>query len=69
MALARPARKLVVDSRSRRRSTPIAAALVFVGPYLTAGLEKPDDPELAGTYERFERDQGVDEDPAARSRR
>jgi Zn-dependent protease with chaperone function len=39
--------------------TAIAAALVFVGPYLTPGLEKPDDPKLATTYERFERAQGV----------
>ncbi len=39
--------------------TAIAAALVFVGPYLTDGLEKTDDPKLVTTYERFERAQGV----------
>ena len=38
----------------------IAAVFVFVGPYLTPGLERPEDPELIRTYERFERAQGVD---------
>jgi STE24 endopeptidase len=38
----------------------IAAVFVFVGPYLTTGLEPPDDPELTRTYERFERAQGVE---------
>lgn len=40
--------------------TAIAATLVFVGPYLTPGLETPDDPQLVRTYERYERAQGVD---------
>ena len=39
--------------------TAIAAALVFLGPYTTPGLEKPDDPKLVSAYERFERAQGV----------
>jgi Zn-dependent protease with chaperone function len=39
--------------------TAIAALLVFLGPPLTPGLEKPDDPKLVSTYERFERAQGV----------
>ena len=39
--------------------TAIASALVLTGPYLTPGLEKPDDAELVRTYERFERAQGV----------
>ena len=38
----------------------IAALFVFTGPYLTPGLERPDDPQLIRTYERFERTQGVD---------
>jgi len=41
----------------------IAVALVFVGPYLVTGLERPADPKLQATYERFERDQGVDDIP------
>lgn len=40
--------------------TAIAATLVFVGPYLTPGLDAPDDRELVRTYERYERAQGVD---------
>jgi len=43
--------------------TAIASALVFTGPYLTTGLEKPDDAELVRTYERFERAQGVSDIP------
>ena len=43
--------------------TAIASALVLTGPYLTPGLEKPDDPELVRTYERFERAQGVSDIP------
>ncbi len=43
--------------------TAIAAVLVFTGPYLTPGLEKPDDPELVETYRRFERAQGVSDIP------
>jgi STE24 endopeptidase len=39
--------------------TAIAALLVLLGPPLTPGLEKPDDPKLMSTYERFERAQGV----------
>jgi STE24 endopeptidase len=41
--------------------TLIAAVLVFVGPYLVPGLEKPDDPQLVRTYDRFEQAQGVDD--------
>ena len=41
----------------------IAAVLVFVGPYLVPGLDKPDDPRLVRTYERFQRAQGVDDIP------
>ncbi|MBA2296137.1 MAG: M48 family metalloprotease [Actinobacteria bacterium] len=41
----------------------IAIALVFVGPYLVTGLERPVDPELQQTYDRFEREQGVDDIP------
>jgi STE24 endopeptidase len=43
--------------------TLIVAVLVFVGPYLVPGLEKPDDPQLVRTYERFEQAQGVDDIP------
>ena len=42
--------------------TLIALLLVFVGPYLTPGLDRPD-PELQATYDRYERDQGVDDVP------
>jgi Zn-dependent protease with chaperone function len=42
--------------------TLIALLLVFVGPYLTTGLDRPD-PELQATYDRYERDQGVDDVP------
>ena len=42
--------------------TLIAVLLVFVGPYLTPGLDRPD-PELQATYDRYERDQGVDDVP------
>lgn len=38
----------------------VVAAVVFVGPYLTTGLEQPDDPRLERTYARFEREQGVE---------
>lgn len=38
----------------------IIALLVYVGPYLTPGLEPVDDPALQRTYERFEQAQGVD---------
>jgi STE24 endopeptidase len=41
----------------------IASVLVLVGPYLVPGLEKPDDPQLARTYERFQRAQRVDDIP------
>ena len=44
----------------------IAAVFVFVGPYLTPGLEPSRDARLNRTYERFERAQGVDGIPAAR---
>jgi len=40
----------------------IALLLVFVGPYLTPGLDRPD-PELQATYDRYERDQGVEDVP------
>ena len=43
--------------------TAIASALVISGPYLTPGLEKPDDAELVRAYERFERSQGVGDIP------
>ena len=42
--------------------TLIALVLVLVGPYLTPGLDRPD-PELQATYDRYERDQGVDDVP------
>ncbi|HET9938851.1 MAG TPA: M48 family metalloprotease [Gaiella sp.] len=42
--------------------TLIALLLVFVGPYLTTGLDRPD-PELQATYDRYERDQGVEDVP------
>ena len=42
--------------------TVIAALLVFVGPYLVTGLDRPD-PELQATYDRYEREQGVDDIP------
>jgi STE24 endopeptidase len=42
--------------------TLIALLLVFVGPYLTPGLDRPD-PELQATYDRYERDQGVEDVP------
>ena len=38
----------------------IAAVFVFVGPYLTPGLEPSRDARLNRTYERFERAQGVE---------
>ena len=38
----------------------IVALLIFVGPYLTPGLEPVDDPELQRTYERYAQAQGVD---------
>jgi STE24 endopeptidase len=41
----------------------IAGVLVFSGPFLVTGLEKPDDAELVRTYERFERAQGVRDIP------
>jgi STE24 endopeptidase len=41
----------------------IAGVLVLSGPLLTTDLEKPDDPELVRTYERFERAQGVEDIP------
>ena len=43
--------------------TAIASALVLTGPYLTPGLEKPDDADLVRAYERFERSQGVSDIP------
>ena len=43
--------------------TAIAALFVFVGPYLTPDLERPDDPRLVAAYERFERAQDVEEIP------
>ena len=43
--------------------TAIASALVLSGPYLTPGLEKPDDADLVRSYERFERSQGVSDVP------
>jgi STE24 endopeptidase len=42
--------------------TLIALLLVSVVPYLTTGLDRPD-PELQATYDRYERDQGVDDVP------
>jgi STE24 endopeptidase len=42
--------------------TLIALLLVFVGPYLTTGLDRPD-PELQARYDRFGRDQGVEDVP------
>ena len=42
--------------------TVIALLLVLVGPYLTTGLDRPD-PELQATYDRYERDQGVEDVP------
>ena len=41
----------------------IAAVLVFSGPYLVTGLERPADPELQRTYDRYARAQGVDDIP------
>jgi len=41
----------------------IALALVFVGPYLTTGLERTADQELQQTYDRYGRAQGVDDIP------
>ncbi|HEX3290638.1 MAG TPA: M48 family metalloprotease [Gaiella sp.] len=38
----------------------IAALLVFVSPYLTEGLDPVKDPRLERTYQRFEKEQGVD---------
>jgi STE24 endopeptidase len=43
--------------------TAIASVLVLTGPYLTSGLQKPDDAELVRTYERYERSQGVSDIP------
>jgi STE24 endopeptidase len=43
--------------------TAIAALFVFVGPYLATGLDPVRDPELAATYERYERAQHVDDIP------
>jgi len=39
--------------------TAIAAVVVFVGPYVYPGLERPDDPGLVARYERLERAEGV----------
>ena len=44
----------------------IAAVFVFVGPYLTPGLEPSHDARLNRTYARFERAQGVEGHPPAR---
>ena len=41
----------------------IAAVLVFSGPYLVPGLERPADPELRRTYDRYARAQGVEDIP------
>jgi STE24 endopeptidase len=43
--------------------TAIAATLVFIAPYLVTGLERPQDPALERTYERYEQAQGVDDIP------
>jgi STE24 endopeptidase len=43
--------------------TAIVALFVFVGPYLTTGLDPVRDRELVATYERYERAQGVDDIP------
>ena len=41
----------------------IAAALVFSGPYLVPGLERPADTALQQRYDRYARAQGVDDIP------
>jgi STE24 endopeptidase len=43
--------------------TAIVTLFVFVGPYLVTGLDPVRDPELAATYERYERAQRVDDIP------